>query len=127
MCIICVVLEMFCKHPDLFRKSNLHLIVELGMCENTFIGCDHFRAFRPGSRLRRTRHVVRHGHFTLKQLILPVLYEMHTNSYTGPRLKRSIKIKFLSMCGVVVTTLVFLDRRPGFKLWSDLYSRSLNK
>ena len=31
-------------------------------------------------------HVVRHGHFTLKQLRLPVLNEMHTNSCTGPRL-----------------------------------------
>ena len=35
---------------------------------------------------RHTRHVVRHGHFTLKQLRLPVLNEMHKNSYTGPRL-----------------------------------------
>jgi hypothetical protein len=33
-----------------------------------------------------TFHVDRHGHFTLKQLKLPVLNEMHTNSYTGPRL-----------------------------------------
>jgi hypothetical protein len=31
-------------------------------------------------------HVDRHGNFTLKQLRLPVLNEMHTNSYTGPRL-----------------------------------------
>ena len=28
----------------------------------------------------------RHGHFTLKQLRLLVANEMHTNSYTGPRL-----------------------------------------
>ena len=27
-----------------------------------------------------------HGHFTLKQLRLPVLNETHTNIYTGPRL-----------------------------------------
>ena len=26
------------KHPDLFRKLNKHLLVELKMCENTFIG-----------------------------------------------------------------------------------------
>jgi hypothetical protein len=31
-------------------------------------------------------HFDRHGHFTLKQSILPVLNEMHTNIYTGPRL-----------------------------------------
>ena len=30
--------------------------------------------------------VIRHGHFTLKQLRLPVVNETHTNSYTGPRL-----------------------------------------
>ena len=29
-----------------------------------------------------------HGHFTLKQLRLPVLNETHTNSYTGPRLMK---------------------------------------
>ena len=31
-------------------------------------------------------HVDRHGQLTLKQLRLSVLNEMHTNSYTGPRL-----------------------------------------
>ena len=50
------------------------------------LGCGHFWAFRPGFSLRHTRHVVRHVHFTLKQLRLPVLNEMHTNSCTGPRL-----------------------------------------
>ena len=50
------------------------------------LGCGHFRAFRPGFSLWHTCHVVRHGHFTLKQLRLPVLNEMHTNSCTGPRL-----------------------------------------
>ena len=43
-------------------------------------------SFRPGFSLQHTRHVVRHGHFTLKQLRLPVLKEMHTNSCTSPRL-----------------------------------------
>jgi hypothetical protein len=37
---------------------------------------------RPGQRY----HVDRHGQLTLKQLRLSVLNEMHTNSYTGPRL-----------------------------------------
>ena len=50
------------------------------------LGCGHFLAFRPGFTLWHTCHVVRHGHFTLKQLRLPVLNEMYTNSYTGPRL-----------------------------------------
>ena len=31
-------------------------------------------------------HVDRHGQLTLKQLRLSVLNEMHTNSYSGPRL-----------------------------------------
>ena len=31
-------------------------------------------------------HLDRHGQFTLKQLRLSVLNEMHTNSYTGPGL-----------------------------------------
>ena len=46
------------------------------------LGCGHFQAFRPGFTLSHTCH----GHFTLKQLRLPILNEMHTNSCTGPRL-----------------------------------------
>ena len=49
------------------------------------LGRDHFRLFHPGFSLPHTRHVVCHVHFTLKQLRLPVLNEMNTNSYTGPR------------------------------------------
>ena len=56
------------------------------MCETPILGCGHFRVFRSGCSLLHTCHVVRHGHFTLEQLRLPVLNEMHTNSYTGPRL-----------------------------------------
>ena len=52
------------------------------MCENTYIGVWSFS----DSSFWHTCHVVRHGHFTLKQLRLLVLNEMHTNSYTGPRL-----------------------------------------
>ena len=51
------------------------------------LGCGHFRAFRPGFSLWHTCHVFRHDHFTLKQLRLPVLNEMHTNACTGPRLQ----------------------------------------
>jgi hypothetical protein len=41
---------------------------------------------RPRCRFWHICHVDRHGHFALKQLRLPVLNEMHTDSYTGPRL-----------------------------------------
>jgi hypothetical protein len=49
-------------------------------------GRGHFQDFRPGFRFWHICHVDRHGHFTRKQLRLPVLNETHTNSYTGPRL-----------------------------------------
>ena len=45
----------------------------------------HFQDFHPGFRFWHICHVDRHGHFTLKQLRLPVVNEMHTKSYTGPR------------------------------------------
>ena len=58
--------------------------MELGTREKPVLGCGHFRAFRPGFDLWHTRHVIRHGHFALKQLRLPVLNEMRTNSHTDP-------------------------------------------
>ena len=42
--------------------------------------------FRPGFGFGQRYHVDRHGQLTLKQLRLSVLNEMHTNSYSGPRL-----------------------------------------
>ena len=62
------------------------------MCENTYIGVWSFSGI--SSRIHPLAHmpVVRHGHFTLKQLRLPVLNEMHTNSCTGPRLHENICI-----------------------------------
>ena len=42
--------------------------------------------FRPGLGFGQRYHVDHHGQLTLKQLRLSVLNEMHTNSYTGPRL-----------------------------------------
>jgi hypothetical protein len=46
-------------------------------------------------------HVDRHGQLTLKQLRLSVLNEMHTNSYTGPRLIEGIERKeWLELLGV---------------------------
>ena len=49
-------------------------------------GRGQFRMFRPGLEFGQRYHVDRHGQLTLKQLRLSVLNEMHTNSYTGPRL-----------------------------------------
>ena len=40
--------------------------------------------------------------------------------------KRSQESSETSTSGVVVTTLDFQAERPGFKPWSDLYSRSSN-
>ena len=45
-----------------------------------------FRTFRPGFGFGQRYHVDRHGQLTLNQLRLSVLNEMHTNSYSGPRL-----------------------------------------
>ena len=56
------------------------------MCENTCIRVWSFSGSSSRFSLWHTCHVVRRGHFTLKQLRLPVLNEMHTNSCTGPRL-----------------------------------------
>ena len=56
------------------------------MCENIYIGVWSFSGILSGFSLWHTFHVVRHGHFILKQLRLHVLNEMHTNSCTGPRL-----------------------------------------
>ena len=42
----------------------------------------------------------------------------------GMQISRDVLKLLTSMCGVVVTTLVFQAGRPWFKPWSDLYSRS---
>ena len=49
-------------------------------------GCGQFRTFRPGFGFGQRYHVDRHGQLTLKQLRLSVLNEVHTNSWSGPRL-----------------------------------------
>ena len=64
-----------------FRKLELHV-------DTAVSGRGHFQDFRPGFRFWHICHVDRHGHFTLKQLRLPVLNETNTNSYTGPRLMK---------------------------------------
>ena len=81
------------KHYKHFRKAiafpfrKLELYNYCGFHKDTAVsGRGHFQDFRPGFRFSHICHVDRHGHFTLKQLRLPVLNESHTNSYTGPRL-----------------------------------------
>ena len=49
--------------------------------------------FRPGLVSEQHHHVDFHGQLTLKQLRLSVLNEMHTNSYTGPRLNELITVR----------------------------------
>jgi hypothetical protein len=58
-----------------------------------FQGVDIFRTFAQDSGFGTyAMHVDRHGHFTLKQLRLPVLNETHTNIYTGPKLIRDFRL-----------------------------------
>jgi hypothetical protein len=52
-----------------------------------------FRTFAPDSGFGTYANVDRHGHFTLKQLRLPVLNETHTNIYTGPRLNALLLLR----------------------------------
>ena len=53
---------------------------------SVIFGWGRIWTFRPGFRFEQRYHVDRHGELALKQLRLSVLNEMHTNSYTGPRL-----------------------------------------
>ena len=52
------------------------------------------REIRPGFGFGQRYHVDRHGQLTLKQLRLSVLNEMHTNSYSGPRLTEFLCLLF---------------------------------
>ncbi len=71
----------------IFSDSSISIWLRSYRCAKAAIlGCGHFQAFRPGFSIWHICHVVCHGHFTLKQLRFSVLNEMHTNSYTGPRL-----------------------------------------
>ncbi len=96
LCIICAFMEdekerealyrVHGKHPDLFRQFNKHLVADIRNCQYWDVVI-FVQAFLSGFSIWHTRHVIRHGHFILKQLGLSVLNEMHTNSYIGPRLK----------------------------------------
>ena len=46
----------------------------------------HIQDFRPRFKFWYICHVDRHGHFSLKRLRLSLVNEVHTNSYTGPKL-----------------------------------------
>jgi hypothetical protein len=74
------------EHYKHFRKAIAFPFRKLELCRHCRFRAGHFQDFRPGFRFWHICHVDRHGHFTLKQLRLPVLNEVHTNS-TGPRLE----------------------------------------
>ena len=61
-----------------------------------------------GFRFWHICHVDCHGHFTLKQLRLSLVNEVHTNFYTGPRL--IVKILFKAFCACNHKILVFHNR-----------------
>jgi hypothetical protein len=83
-----------------------------------------FMTFVPDSGFGTYGHVDRHGHFTLKQLRLPVVNETHTKSYTRLVLARSFVRRFLSLSEtmngsvspVYLLTLVVLDWLFGISL-----------
>jgi hypothetical protein len=112
------------------ERLSLFLSGSYSYVDTAVSGRGHFQDFRPGFRFWHVYHVDRHGHFTLKQLRLPVLNEAHTNSYTGPRLK--LKIQFLIFNFLTTVFLVEIvpyftwERKPkkiwsiSTKLWQDL-------
>ena len=80
------------KHHKHFRKAVAFCFRKLELCRHCRFRAGHFQDFCPGFRFWHICHVDRHGHFTLKQLRLPVLNETHTNIYTGRRLHRIASI-----------------------------------
>ena len=74
------------KHYKHFRKAVAFAFRKLELCRHCRFRAGSFSGLRPGFRFWHICHVDHHGHFTLKQLRLPVVNETHTNSYTGPRL-----------------------------------------
>ena len=74
------------QHIKHFRKAVAFIFWKLELCGHCRFRAGSFEDFRPGFRFWHICHVDRHGQFTLKQLRLSVVSEMHTNIYTGPRL-----------------------------------------
>ncbi len=108
------------KHPDLSDSSISIWLRSYGWGKTAILGCGHFQAFCAGFRICHIRHVVCHGHFTLKQLRLSVLNEMHANSYTGPRLISDMDV---SICS---TTILETCAKISFKSHSCNYLVSCN-
>ena len=54
--------------------------------QRVVFGRGQLRTFRPVFRFGQRYHLDSHGQLALKQFRLSVLNEVHTNSYTGPRL-----------------------------------------
>jgi hypothetical protein len=78
------------KHYKHFRMAIAFRFSKLELCRHCRFRAGSFSGLSPRIQVSHICHVDRHGHFTLKQLRLPVLNESHTNSYTGPRLKSKI-------------------------------------
>ena len=74
------------KHYKHFRKAVAFRFRMLELCRHCRFRAGSFSELSPRIQFWHICHVDRHGHFTLKQLRLPVLNETHTNIYTGPRL-----------------------------------------
>ena len=74
------------EHFKHFRKADAFVFWKLELCGHCRFRTGSFEDFHPGFRFWHMCHVDCHGQFTLKQLRLSVVNEMHTNIYTGPRL-----------------------------------------
>ena len=72
------------------ERLLLLLFGSYGYVDTALSGRGHFEDFCAGFGLWHIchvdRHGHRHGHFTLKQLRLSLVNEMHTKLYSGPRL-----------------------------------------
>ena len=68
------------------------------MAKAFVFGCGRFRTFCPGFGFGQRCHLDRHGQLALKQLRSSVLNEMHTNSYTGPRLAHAVQHNTTNKC-----------------------------
>jgi hypothetical protein len=73
-----------------FRKAVAFAFRKLELCRHCRFRAGSFSGLSSRIRVLAQCHVDRHGHFTLKQLRLPVVNETHTKSYTGPRLLTKI-------------------------------------
>ena len=74
--------------------AKAYIAGQIAPWRSTIFGCGQFRTFRPGFVFGQHYHVDRHGQLTLKQLRLSDLNEMHTNSYSGPRLIKKITVTY---------------------------------